>query len=152
MSVLDIFRKKEAEKPRKKSEEKPVRKTKPVEKIKSIEKEKLVKKEGPAEKKKAEPILKTSQAWQSLVMPHVTEKATDLASKNQYIFKVFKRANKNQIKKAVESLYNVDVNNVKIINVKRKKRKLGRIEGFKPGYKKAIVSVKKGQEIELLPR
>jgi len=88
----------------------------------------------------------------SLVFPHVSEKATRLAEKNKYIFKVFLKTNKNQIKRAVEKLYGVEVKNVNIVNVKRKKRRLGRIEGYKSGYKKAIVTLKEGHKIELVPR
>lgn len=142
MSLFDLFKKKPAE------EKKPELKVKKPRVEKEVTKEKPVEKEAPKKK----PVLKTTKAWQSLVAPHVTEKATNLTSKNQYVFNVFKRANKVQIKKAVESLYNVEVEGVKIINVKPKKRRLGRTKGVKPGYKKAIVSVKKGQEIEILPR
>jgi len=87
-----------------------------------------------------------------LISPHVTEKATELAKKNQYIFKIGQRTNKTEIKKAIESLYGVDVLDVKIIRVPRKRRRLGRISGWKKGYKKAIVRIKEGQKIEILPR
>ena len=82
----------------------------------------------------------------------MTEKATDLTSKNQYIFKVFPGSNKNQVKKAVEDVYGVDVINVNIVNIPKKRRRLGRIEGWRRGYKKAIVRIKEGQKIEVLPR
>ena len=87
-----------------------------------------------------------------LISPHITEKATDLAQKNQYVFKVFPKANKTEIKKAIEDLYKVEVLDVKIINVPKKRRRLGRISGWKKGYKKAIVKIKEGQKIEVLPR
>ena len=58
-----------------------------------------------------------------MVRPIVTEKATDLAEENKYVFKVFKRANKIEIKKAVSSLYGVEVEDVKIINVRKKARR-----------------------------
>ena len=99
------------------------------------------------EKKRAK-----SEAFRILKSPHVTERATDLVAKNRYVFNVWKRTNKNEIKKAVEDIYGVDVLNVRIINVPAKKRKLGRIEGERAGYKKAIVRVKEGQKIEILPR
>lgn len=92
------------------------------------------------------------QAYRVLKKPHVTEKATDLTSKNQYIFEVFRDVNKNQIKKAVEDVYGVDVESVRVINIARKKRRLGRIEGWRQGYKKAVVKIKEGQKIEVLPR
>ncbi|MDD5146727.1 MAG: 50S ribosomal protein L23 [Candidatus Pacebacteria bacterium] len=84
--------------------------------------------------------------------PHITEKATKLGENNQYIFKVFDRANKSEVKKAVEEVYSVNVVDVKIINIPAKKRRLGRTEGYKAGYKKAIVKIKKDQTIEIMPR
>lgn len=84
--------------------------------------------------------------------PHITEKATDLTKKNQYVFKVEPNANKIEIKKAIEKLYGVDVLSVKIINVPKKRRRLGRISGWRKGYKKAIVRIKEGQKIEVLPK
>lgn len=93
-----------------------------------------------------------SQPEQILKEPHITEKATKLAQKDQYVFKVNPEANKSQIKKAVEQLYDVDVVKVRILNTPRKKRRKGRIEGFKSGFKKAIVRIKEGQKIEIMPR
>jgi len=88
----------------------------------------------------------------SIKTPHITEKAGDLAAKNLYVFKVWPRTNKLEIKKAVEKLYKVDVLSIRIINVLPKKRRLGRISGWTKGYKKAIVKIKKDQKIEVLPR
>ena len=93
-----------------------------------------------------------AKADKILISPQITEKATDLAQKNQYVFKVFPKANKTEIKKAIEDLYKVEVSDVKIINVPKKRRRLGRISGWKKGYKKAIVKIKEGQKIEVLPR
>jgi len=92
------------------------------------------------------------QGYRILKSVHITEKATELAEKNQYIFKVFENANKQEIKKVVESVYNVDVVSVRIINIHRKSKRLGKSIGWKQGYKKAIIKIKKGQEIEILPR
>jgi len=92
------------------------------------------------------------KAYRVLSSPHVTEKATKLAEENKYIFKVLPRANKIEIKKVIEGLYGVDVVGVKIINIPKRKRRLGRQEGWRKGYKKAIVKIKKGQKIEILPR
>lgn len=82
----------------------------------------------------------------------ITEKAGDLTEKNQYVFNVYSSANKTEVKKAVEEIFKVNVTAVNIINIPRKKRKLGKISGWKKGYKKSIVQIKKGQKIELLPR
>jgi large subunit ribosomal protein L23 len=95
----------------------------------------------------------SSIAYKVLVSPHVTEKATELGEGNKYVFKVWPNANKIEIKKGVESLYGIDVVGVNIINIHRKKRRVGRRrEGWKKGYKKAIVEIKKGQKIEIMPR
>ncbi len=149
----------EKAKPQVKTIEKAKSKVKAIEKVKPKAKQKKeIKEEKQAKEQKSKTgvkpkkALEGTDAWKSLFSPHVTEKATDLASHNQYIFKVFKRTNKNEIKKAVQSLYGVDVEKVRIINVHRKKKKMGRNIGWKKGYKKAIVKIKKGQEIEVLPR
>ncbi len=87
-----------------------------------------------------------------IVRPHITEKATELGStKNQYVFVVQDSAAKKEIKKAVEKMYGVTVERVRIVNVHPKKVKLGKTKGIKKGYKKAIVQVKEGQKIEILP-
>lgn len=84
--------------------------------------------------------------------PQITEKATLLREEDQYIFQVFKTATKPEVKKAIEEVYGVVVEKVRIINVDRKKKRLGRTTGWKKGYKKAIVTIKKGQEIDITPR
>lgn len=84
--------------------------------------------------------------------PHITEKATRLSEMNQYIFKVAKGANKLEVKKAVEDYYGVNVAGVRMVNIPSRTRKRGKGVSIKEGYRKAIVVVKKGQKIELLPR
>ena len=91
-------------------------------------------------------------AYRVLKIPQVTEKATDLVKKNQYVFRVFTGANKKDIKKTIEDIYGVDVLDVKVIKVPAKQRRLGRIKGWRKAYKKAIIRIKEGQKIELLPR
>jgi len=78
----------------------------------------------------------------------LTEKAVALSALNKYVFLVEKKANASEIKKAIKEAYNVDAVSVNIVNVKPKKRRLGRSVGTKPGYKKAIVTLKVGQKIE----
>lgn len=96
------------------------------------------------------------EAWKVLRSPHITEKAAILADENQYIFNVYFRSNKRSIKKAVENLYGVKVVSVKVLKIAPKKRRLGRVEGWRKGlekgHKKAIVKISKGQKIEILPR
>ncbi len=108
-------------------------------------------------KQKGESIIAKSEkkagiGHQTLKFPHITEKATALAERNQHVFKVYPKANKIEIKKAIENIYGVDVISVKIINIPRRKRRLGKILGWRKGYKKAIVRVKEGQKIEIMPR
>ena len=126
---------------------------------KKPEKEKAVPKEAVKEKPKppaAKPVRpkkkQTGVAPLVLASPHITEKATGLTNRGQYIFKVFPRANKQLVKEAVEQVYGVDVINVRTITVPRKQKRLGRTRGWRQGYKKAIVTLKQGQEIEIMPR
>jgi len=91
-------------------------------------------------------------ACRILKWPHVTEKATDLTRANQYVFNVYERSNKPEIKKAVEDVYGVKVVSIRVIKIHPKKRRLGKIEGWRKGYKKAIVKLAQGQTIEILPR
>lgn len=138
MALFNIFQKKKKPEPRK------------TEKIKKED-------AAPKPKKTVEvavprPKKISGQAYKTLKKPRVTEKAADLTSKNQYIFEVFQNSNKNQIKKSVEDVYGVDVVSVNILKIPGKKRRLGRITGWKSGGKKAIVKIREGQKIEVLPR
>src|SRR5438105_1118016 len=81
--------------------------------------------------------------------PHISEKSTILGEQNKYVFRVHGAANKLEIKKAVEGIYGVNVLAVTTINIPKKKRRLGKTEGFKKAYRKAIVTLKEGQKIEL---
>ena len=81
--------------------------------------------------------------------PHLSEKSTILADKHQqFVFKVLKNANKSEIKQAVESLFNVKVNAVQLLNVKAKSRRFKQVEGQLKGWKKAYVSLKEGYDID----
>jgi large subunit ribosomal protein L23 len=85
--------------------------------------------------------------------PLLTEKATDLREKyNQVCFEVDSRANKKQVSDAVEKIFNVKVEDVKIVNTKSKPKRLGKYVGVRSGYKKAIVSLKEGNKIEIFER
>ena len=81
--------------------------------------------------------------------PHISEKATYLAQDNKYVFKIYKNSNKLEVKKSIEGIYKVDVLSVNIIKAPKKKRRIGRTEGFKKGFKKALVTIKEGQKIEI---
>ncbi len=84
------------------------------------------------------------QAW-------ITEKATDLSGLRKYIFIVDKKANKSEIKKGVELIYGVKVENLNIINTKGKAKRLGRSLGKTSAFKKAIVTLKEGEKIDIVP-
>ena len=82
--------------------------------------------------------------------PVVTEKATMLGQEEgKYLFKVDPKATKNQIKNAVEKIFNVKVDRVQTINSKPKKKRVGRYAGMTNKYKKAIVKLADGQTINL---
>ena len=85
----------------------------------------------------------------SIKTPIITEKATVMSDQNKTVFKVHNKANKTVIKKNIEKLFKVNVIKINIINQKPKlKIKQGR-KSHKSGYKKAIITLKKGQSIDL---
>jgi large subunit ribosomal protein L23 len=91
--------------------------------------------------------------WDVLRRPVVTEKNTRLGEIGQYMFVVDRRANKTQVKEAVELAFNVKVSAVNTMNVPakvrvRSDRRRGRRVGERPGYKKAIVTLEPGNSIE----
>ena len=79
--------------------------------------------------------------------PVVTEKATRLMELNQFTFDVDPRATKPMIKAAIEQLFDVKVIGMNTLNLPRKKKRVGRFVGFKPKYKRAIVSLEDGEPI-----
>ena len=83
--------------------------------------------------------------------PIISEKATQISALGKYVFLVDKNSNKQELKKAIKASYKVDIEKINIINTKPKTRKLGRSEGVKAGYKKAIVTLKAGQKLDVLP-
>tara|TARA_B100000161_G_C33415943_1_gene353226 strand:- start:282 stop:575 length:294 start_codon:yes stop_codon:yes gene_type:complete len=85
----------------------------------------------------------------SIRNPIITEKATILSEQNKTVFKVHEKANKNTIKKNIEKLFKVNVVKVNIINKKSKLKIRQGKKSYKTGYKKAIITLKKGQSIDL---
>ncbi len=81
--------------------------------------------------------------------PIITEKSSNLATNNVITFSVDVRANKTQIKQAIEKIFNVKVESVNTVNVKPKKKRVGRYVGKTNKVKKAIVKLKEGSSIEL---
>ena len=93
--------------------------------------------------------MKKISSIDSIRQPIITEKATILSEQNKTVFKVHNSANKKTIKKNIEKLFKVNVTKVNIINTKTKKKvKQGKLS-TKSGYKKAIITLKKGQSIDL---
>jgi large subunit ribosomal protein L23 len=81
--------------------------------------------------------------------PKMSEKTLSLKEEaNQFAFEVDQRANKIQIKESIEKSFKVSVLKVRTMNVRRKKKRLGRYQGLKSSWKKAIVTLKEGDTIE----
>tara|TARA_B100001540_G_scaffold202578_1_gene178380 strand:+ start:238 stop:531 length:294 start_codon:yes stop_codon:yes gene_type:complete len=87
--------------------------------------------------------------FDKIISPIVTEKSTNISEQNKIVFKVPNKANKKNLKKNIEKIFKVNVTKVNIIN-KRNRIKLTRGKKIKvKGYKKAIITLKKGQNIDL---
>jgi len=84
-----------------------------------------------------------------LIRPVVSEKSYHQITENRYTFKVHKDAHKTQVRHAVEELFDVKVTRVNIVKMPAKPKRRGMIKGTRPGWKKAIVKLQPGQEIEL---
>ena len=145
MALFDFLKRKEEVRKSKRPEKKPAKVL--------TEKKAEVAKAKP-ETVSAKPVAKSSKgagfSYEAIKQPHISEKASYLAEKDQYIFEVLPNYNKNEIKKSVEGIYGVDVLSVNIIKIPAKKRRLGKTQGFRKAYKKAIVKIKNGQKIEIL--
>ena len=85
----------------------------------------------------------------TVISPNITEKSTSLSQHNKVVFKVHKGASKNSIKKSIEKIFKVNVIKVNTINLKGKTKLVRNKKAYKSGYKKAIVTLKKGQNIDL---
>ena len=87
--------------------------------------------------------------YDKILHPVVTEKSTNLSEQNKIVFKVPSKANKKNLKKNIEKIFKVDVTKINIVN-KRTRIKITRGKKIKvKGYKKAIITLKKGQNIDL---
>ena len=112
---------------------------------KTEKKEKVVKTKAP--KKVAE---KLGHRVNAIVRPHITEKAAVLAEKGTYVFEVSRDTNKIEIAKAVATLYGVTPVRVNIVNLPNKHVFLRGKAGMKSGVRKALVTLAKGDKIELI--
>lgn len=92
----------------------------------------------------------TVEKFEIIRFPLVTEKSNNAVAERKYCFCVNKKSGKIEIRKAIESIYNVKVEKINIVSMPRKKKKYKfRIEGYKPGYKKAVVTLKEGDKIAI---
>jgi len=148
MAILDIFKnKKESKQPAKKQRaSKKVEKSAVPAQVPASEPKKAVVTRRAGDKQKRS----IATVYNIISEPHISEKATNSSALNQYVFEVFAETNKKNIKEAVEIIYNVDVLSVNIINIPRKKRRMGKTQGFRKAYKKAIVKITEGQKIEII--
>lgn len=140
MALLDILKNKEE---------------KEAKKAKVASKEATVKKADKTEKesKVAKEALANSSNGQSSVLikkPYITEKATYLSESGKYVFIIPADANKIEIKKAIQDIYKVKVEKLNKIKVKPKEIGFGKNKGSTKGFVKIIVTVKKGQKIDIL--
>ncbi len=94
-------------------------------------------------------MIKKSNIFDKIISPIVTEKSTNQSEFNKIVFKVNKTFNKKLIKKNIEKIFKVEVTKVNIVNKKSKIKLTRGRKVKKPGFKKAIVTLKKGQNIDL---
>ena len=85
----------------------------------------------------------------TILFPSITEKSTFLSDKNKVVFKVHIGANKKAIKKSIEKIFKVNVIKINTINLRGKTKFVRGKKSSRPGYKKAVVTLKKGQSIDL---
>jgi large subunit ribosomal protein L23 len=139
MSFIDKFKKKDNAKSTAKAE--------PVKKVKA--EVATEKKEKAVEVVSTKKVGKTGLAYKILLSPLVSEKAAVSESLNTYTFKVDPKATKIEIKKAVKQVYGVEPKNVRIINVNAKWVRRGNTYGRRRDWKKAMVTLKKGESINI---
>ena len=85
----------------------------------------------------------------TIVSPNITEKSTSMSEFNKVVFKVDNGASKASIKRSIEKIFKVNVIKINTINIKGKTKLVRNKKSFKSGYKKAIITLKKGQSIDL---
>ena len=87
--------------------------------------------------------------YDNILMPVITEKSTSLSEMGKVVFKVNNASNKVSIKKSIEKIFKVKVVKINTINLNGKTKMVRNKKAYKPSYKKAIVTLKKGQSIDL---
>lgn len=95
--------------------------------------------------------MKKERLMKVLLAPHISEKSTVAADSNQqFVFKVVPDANKLEIKRAVELMFDVKVDSVQVANVKGKRKRFGQMAGRRADWKKAYVKLQPGQDIDFM--
>lgn len=95
--------------------------------------------------------MKKERLMKVLLAPHISEKSTTVADANQqFVFKVLPDANKLEIKKAVELMFEVKVDSVQVSNVKGKRKRFGQVPGRRADWKKAYVKLQPGQDLDFM--
>lgn len=121
--------------------------------VKETAKNKVAKKDSKDKKKKkkiSEELIKKADLVNKVIInPIVSEDAMQKTTEGKYVFRVDPNSNKNQVAEAVEALYGVNVIKVNVMKYKQKNHRFRMTKGKKSGFKKAIVTIKSGQEIEL---
>jgi large subunit ribosomal protein L23 len=118
--------------------------------IEEKKEEKKMTKKVAAKKTEAIVIADNSEiACKVLLEPWITEKTHAAIADNKYTFKVIGKATKKQVKMGIEGVYRVHVEGITMVNLKPKKKAYGRYEGLKSAIRKATVTLKKGDKIEL---
>lgn len=84
-----------------------------------------------------------------IIRPVLSEKSTDIAEQNKYVFRVSLKANKHQMKKAIKEIFNVEPVSINVMRVRGKEKRVRYRYGFTPSWKKAIITLKPGDKIEL---
>lgn len=94
-----------------------------------------------------------SEYFNVLKKPILTEKATDLRDRYNHIaFEIDERANKRMVAEAIEKIFNVKVTGVRILNTAGKPKRIGKFSGSRNGFKKAIISLKEGDKVDIFER
>jgi len=103
-----------------------------------------------SKKTKEKGVEKTNiHAYRVLVKPLVTEKAAELGSENKYVFEVSKSANKIEIAEAIQEVYGIKPVRINIVGMKGKNIRYGRMTGKRKDWKKAVITLPKGQSINI---
>lgn len=86
--------------------------------------------------------------YQIIIRPVATEKTSDLSEHNKIVFRVDRKASKHQIRQAIKAIFGVDVVKVNTMVMPSKPKRVGRYVGRRSGYKKAVITLAEGQEID----